>query len=232
LTTVTEEKSVKIADLFSKVTELAALQEKEMGRLVSTMLPVLAFVDEPIVLRPGSLGDSFREVRSASIHSGAVVVTTDFQGKVWSKPLARYPTAQCLAILKDCFPELERLVADKRRAAQILPSLSMKVFLGGQRFIVDMRSYRLLVSNSGGDCRGLIVTVKLPGGGSRVCKERDLGRGVRTEVDLGVFKEVGKLESLELKVQCKDVDGRDLQGGEQVPLVGTALQEIVLSRKT
>jgi hypothetical protein len=227
-----EEKSVKIADLFSKVTQLAAQQEKEIGRLVSTMLPVLSYVDEPIVLRPESLGESFREVRSASIHSGAVVVTTDFQGKVWSKPLAKYPTADCLAILKDCFPELQRLVADKKRAAQVKPSLSMKVFLGGQRFIVDMRSYRLLVSNSGGDCRGLRVSVKLPGGATKLCKERDLGRGMRTEVDLGVFKEVGELERLELKVECKDVDGRVLQGGEPVPLNGTGLQELVLSRKT
>jgi hypothetical protein len=223
---------VKIADLFSKVTKLAAQQEKEMGRIVSTILPVLAYLDEPVALRPESLGDSFREVRSAFIHPGAVVVTTDFQGKIWSKPLAKFPTADSLAILKESFPELQRLVADKKRAAQVKPSLSMKVFLGGQRFIVDMRSYRLLVSNSGGDCRELRVSIKLPDGETKLCKERDLGRGMRTEVDLGVFKEVGELERLEIKVECKDVDGRELHGGEPVPIDGTSLKEVTLSRKS
>ena len=225
------EQPVKIADLFSKCTELAAQQEKELGRVASTMLPVLAYLNEPIVLRPGSLGDSFREVRSASIHSGAVVVTTDFQGRVWSKPLAKYPTADFLAILKDCFPELQRLVADKKRAAQVKPMLSMKVFLGGQRFIVDMRSYRLVVSNLGGDCRGLRVSMKLPDGRTKPFRERDLGRGARVEVDLGVFKEVDGAERVELQLECEDVDGRKLLGGEPLPLNGTSLQEIVLSRK-
>jgi hypothetical protein len=226
-----EEKSVTIADLFSKCSEIAAQQEKEMGRIMSTMLPVLAYVNEPIALRPGSLGDSFRELRSASLHSGGVVVTTDFQGNVSSKPLSKFPTAECLAILKDSFPELQRLVADKKRAAQVKPMLSMKVLLGGQRFILDMRSYRLLVSNSGGDCRGLRISIHLPDGRTKPCRHCDLSRGEWAEVDLGVFKEVGDLERLDLQFDCEDVDGREFHGVEHIPLDGTDLREVVLNRK-
>ncbi|MGA7862159.1 MAG: hypothetical protein WCB19_09955 [Thermoplasmata archaeon] len=223
---------MKIADLFSKCSQLAAQGEKELGRVASTMLPVLAYLNEPIVLRPGALGESFRDVRTAAIHSGALVVTTDFHGRVWSKPLSKFRTADCLAILKDAFPELQRLVADKKRAAQVKPMLSMQVVLGGQRFIVDMRSYRLVVSNSGGDCRGLRLSMKLPDGRTKPYRERDLGRGMRVEVDLGVFKEVDGAERVELGAECEDVDGRKLLGGEPVPLNGTSLQEFVLSRKS
>jgi hypothetical protein len=226
-----EGKPVTIADLFSKCSELAAQEEKEMGRIISTMLPFLAYLNEPIVLRPGSLGGSFRGLRSVSLDPGAVVVTTDLRGKVSSEPLAKLRTADCLAVLKDSLPELHRLVDEKKRAALIKPVLSMRVFLGGQRFILDMRTYRLAVSNSGGDCRGLSVSVRLPDGRSKPGRQRDLNRGARAEVDLGVFKEVGGLEHLEVQFDCKDVDGRELRGGEPIPLNGTDLQEVVLSKK-
>jgi hypothetical protein len=179
------DKPATIADLFSKCSELAAQEEKEMGRVVSTMLPVLAYVNEPIMLHLVSLGDSFGELRSASLHSGAVVVTTDIEGKVSSKPLANFRTAECLAILRDSFPVIQRLVADKKHAALAKPTLSMKVFLGGQRFILDTRSYRLLVSNSGGACTGLRVSMQLPDGRTRSCRQLDLNRGERAEVDPG-----------------------------------------------
>ena len=59
------------------------------------------------------------------------------------------------------------MVADKNRSAQVTPVLSMKLSLGGQRFIVDMRSYHLIVSNSGGDCRGLRISASSPTAATR-----------------------------------------------------------------
>jgi hypothetical protein len=226
------EQPAKIADLFSKCSQLADQQEKEMGRIVGTMLPVLAYLNEPITLRPGSLGGSFAELRSVSLQAGAVVVTTDFQGRVASRQLAKLETADCLAVLKDAFPELQRLVADKKRAASVRPIFSMKLVLGGQRFIVDTRSYRLLVSNSGGDCRGLRISAELADGRNKDYRERDLSRGGRIDVDLGVFKELEGAESLRLRFECEDVDGREFCGAESLRLDGERLQEAALSRKS
>jgi len=222
---------VEIVDLFSKVSQLAAQEEKEMGRIVSTMIPVLAWLNEPVVLRPESLGGSFREFRSITLETGATVVTTDLEGRASSKQLSRFGTEECLAILHDSVPELQRLVANKRRAAEAQPVLSLKVSLRGRRFIVDTRSYRLMVSNTGGDCMGILISAKLPGGRTKASSPRDVSRGHQVEVDLGVFKEVGDLKRLELQIDCKDVDGRELQGDESVRLEGGSWQRATLRRK-
>jgi hypothetical protein len=223
------DKPVTIADLFSKCSELAVQEEKEMGKMMVAILPVLAWLNEPVALRPGSLGDSFTRFTSISLQPGATVVTTDVEGRVVARPLAKLRTQDCLAVIREAFPELQRLVAEKRRAAQVKPALSLKAALGGSRFILDMRSYRLLVSNSGGDCRNLRVSTQLSGGRTKTCRPCDVGRGERVEVDLGVFKEVGTMERLKLQIECEDEDGRELGGDETVRLDGINWQEAVLS---
>ena len=227
-----EERPVKIADLFAKCSQLAAQGEKEMGRIVSAMLPVLAYLDEPIALSPGSLGGSFAELKSVSLQAGAQVVTTDPRGKVASMPLAKLKTADCLAIVKQAFPEIERMVTDRKRSSQVTPALSMKLFLGGQRFIVDMRSYHLIVSNSGGDCRGLRISAELADGRNKDYRERDLSRGGRVEFDLGLLKEVRGADRLRLRFECKDVDEREFCGAESLSLNGSRMQEAALSPKS
>jgi len=221
-----------MADLFSKCSQLAAQEEKEMSRIVGTMLPVLAYVEQPIMLSPASLGGSFSELRSVSLQAGAVIVTTDLQGNVASKPLVKLETGDCLAILKNAFPEIQRMVADKERAATVRPILSMKIFLGGQRFIVDRRSYRLLVSNSGGDCRDLSIWAELADGRNKPFPERNLSRGGRVEVELGLRNEVDGAEGLRIQFECKDVDGREFCGVESLRLAGDRLQEAPLTRKS
>jgi len=225
------EQPARIADLFSKCSQLAAQEEKDISRVVGTMLPVLEYLDEPVALRPGSLGGSFAELRSVSLQPGAFVVTTDSQGKVASRPLANLNTGDCLAILKDAFREIQRMVADKERAGAATPMLSMKLSLVGQRFIVDRRSYHLLVSNSGGDCRGLRISAELTDGRNKAYPERDLSRGGRIEVDLGLHKEVDGAHCLRLLFECKDVDGREFCGAESLRLDGDRLQDAPLSSK-
>jgi hypothetical protein len=223
---------VKIADLFTKISKLAAQEEKGMGRMVGTMLPVLAWLEEPVVLKPGSLGDAFRGYRSVTLEAGAKVVMTDLEGKVSTKELASFRTEECLAIIHESFPELQRLVAEKRRAGNVKPQLSLKIELGGPHFVVDRRSYRLKVSNTGGDCLGLRVAIRLAGLETkphpRLC---DVNRGEEAEVDLGVFKEVGTAPQLELRIDCKDMDGRKLSGDEWVSLDGASWQEATLRSK-
>jgi hypothetical protein len=222
---------VKIADLFSKCSQLAAQEEKEMGRIVSTMLPVLAWLNEPVVLRPTSLGDAFQEFRSVTLETGAMVVMTDAKGRVSSKQLGEFRSEEYLAILEESFPELQRMAANKRRAGQVKPVLSLRIVLGGSRFVVDRRSYRLMVENKGGDCVGISVSARLPGGRTKSSRPCDVRRGQKAEVDLGVPKEVGDVEQLELQIYCKDVDGRELIGDESVRLDGASCQEAVLRRK-
>jgi hypothetical protein len=222
---------VKIADLFSKCSDLADQEEKGMGRIVSTILPVLAWLNEPVVLRPGSLGGPFLEFRSVTLETGAIVVMTDPGGRVASRQLSEFRTAECLAILNESFPELQRMTANKRRAGEVKPLLSLKLALGGSHLIVDMRSYRLSVSNSGGDCVGLRVSALLPGGRSKPTRPCDVGRGKKAEFDLGVLKEVAGLERLELQIDCRDVDGRELRAEEFLPLGGADWQEVQLRRK-
>ncbi|HYW84314.1 MAG TPA: hypothetical protein VFB30_13715, partial [Spirochaetia bacterium] len=53
----------------------------------------------------------------------------------------------------------------------------------------------------------------------------------RTEVDLGVLKEVKGTESLKLRFECKDVDGREFCGAESLRLDGDRLQDAPLSSK-
>lgn len=225
------EQPTKIADLFSKCSQLAAQEEKELSKVVGTVLPVLEYLDEPVALRPGSLGGSFAELRSVSLKQGAVVVTTDSQGMVESMPLAKLKTGDCLAILKDAFPEMQRMVAYKKRGASVMPMLSMMLFLGGQRFFVDRRSYHLLVSNSGGDCRDLRISVELADGRKKASRGRDLSRGGRIELDLGLRDELDGAESLRLRFECKDVEGREFCGAESLRLDGDRPHEAPLGRK-
>ncbi|MDA4134927.1 MAG: hypothetical protein OK441_05110 [Thaumarchaeota archaeon] len=227
-----EEQPVRIADLFSKCSELAAQEEKETVRIVSTMLPMLAWLDEPVVLQPESLGNRFREFRRVTLETGAMVMMTDLEGRVSSKQLTKLRTEECLAILRASFPELQRLIGNKRRAADIKPALSLKVVLGGPHFIVDKRSYRLIVSNSGGDCVGVSVSTALSGCRTQPSRPCDVSHGKQAEVDLGVFKELDGVGRLEVQIDCKDADGRGLCGEESVSLDGASWQEAVLRRKS
>jgi hypothetical protein len=223
---------MKIADLFSKCSELAALEEKEMRRIASTILPVLGWLNEPVVLLPESLGSAFEQFRSVTLETGATVVMTDFHGKVSSMQLSKFRTQEYLAILRDSFPELQRLAANKRRSGEVRPALLLKVVLGGPRFIVDMRSCRLIVANTGGDCVDIRVTTLLRGDRTKASRPCDVGRGEKAEVDLGVSKEVAGSGRLELRIDCKDVDGRELGGEESVRLDGAASwQEATLLAK-
>jgi len=220
-----------LAELYSKASQLAAKEEKELGRMVNAMLPVLAWLDEPVPLEPGRFGDSLGEARSLSLRPDATVVGVDARGRESSTPLAKLRTKDCLAVMEDAFPRLNKMVVEKRRAIQVRPALSMKTRVDGSHFIVDMRTYRVLVANAGGDCKDLVVTAKLPDGSLRPCRPRDLGKGERIEIDLGVLKEVGTAQRLGLLLDCKDVDGRELAGVVPVGLDGKRWEEAALSRK-
>jgi hypothetical protein len=225
------DQTMKIADLFSKCSELAAQEEKEMGNIVNSILPVLAWLNEPVALKPESLGEAFNEFKSVSLDPGALVVMANAQGRVSTKQLAKFGTAERLAILRDSFPELERMIANKRRAGQVRPALSLKLVLGGPHFIVDMRSYRLMVSNSGGDCSGVRISSQLPRGKTKSYRPFDVSRDEQAEVDLGVFNEITRTKRLAIRIDCKDVDGRELRGEESVRPDASKWQYVTLRRK-
>jgi hypothetical protein len=223
------EQKVGIADLFSKCEEIAAQEESEIKRIMGTMLPLLSWLKEPVVLRPASLGEEFAGYRSVSLQKGATVVTTDFRGKVTSRPMTKFHARECLAILQDAFPELQRMVVDKRRGSEVRPALSIKATLSGPRFLVDMRTFHLVMFNAGGDCRGLTVRVMLPGDKVKAFKPCDLSKGERIELDLGV--EVARLKRLAVELECKDVDSRDLRADVPIRLDSSAWEEVSMVRK-
>ena len=224
------ETPTKLADLFSKASELAKLEDKEVGRIVSTIVPVLSWLNEPVKLHPESLGETFREIREASLQIGARVVMSDERGKTYSRALAKFSVEDCLAILQDSFPEIQRLVADKRRAGQIKPMLSVRMMLGGSNFVVDLRSYRLVISNSGGACKGVRVSESYSGGRTKTHGPVDVDGAQEAELNLGIFKEVQHLRHLNLRIKCVDLDGRELTADESVRLDGEEWQPITLRR--
>jgi hypothetical protein len=228
--TETAEQPTKLSELFSKCAQLAAEEERQMGKFVGAVIPVLGFLGEPVALRPESLGGSFLDFKSVTLGAGATVTMTDPEGRVSSRQLSAFRTADCLAILEESFPELQRLVTEKRRAGETSPALSLRVVLGGTRFIMDMRSYRVVVANSGGDCLGVRFSTRLSGGRTKSSRACDVGRRQEVEVDLGVSKQVGGGGQLEIEVECKDADGRELFGRGSVGVNGDP-QVVALSPK-
>jgi hypothetical protein len=222
-----------IADVYARRSELAVQEQREVGRIVSMMLPVMTWLNEPVVLKPRSLGSAFQEFSSVSLENGEMVVMTDVEGNVSRKNLAQLPIEECLAILQSSLPELQKMAEHKRRREeQAKPALSMKIVLGGTGSTIEVPSYRLVVSNSGGDCTDIRVTTMLPGGWTRTSPPCDVRRGEQAEVDLGVFEEVSDVALLQLQVECKDAEGRELRGSESLPLNGAEWQEAFLRRKS
>jgi hypothetical protein len=221
----------KLAELYSKASALAARQEDEMERIVKSLVPVLAWLNEPVTLRPGALGESFQGLSSVTLETGAMVVMVDYQGEVSSQELGSFRSEDMIAILNDAFPELQRMAANRRRALQIRPQLSLKIVLGGSHLLLDRRSYRLRVSNSGGDCVALSSSILSPEGSTEASRPCDVARGAEAEVDLGVYREIEGMGRVELAVECRDSDGRDLVGREWVPIEGREWKEVLLKRK-
>jgi hypothetical protein len=219
-----------ISDLFSKCSQLAAEEERQMGKFVGALVPVLGFLGQPVALNPESLGGSFLAFKSVTLGEGATVTMTDPEGRVSSRQLSAFATEDRLAVLEESLPELQRLVSEKRRAAEAMPALSLRVALGGKRLIVDMRSYRAAVANSGGDCLGVRFSTRLPGGRAKSSRPCDVGRGQEVEVDLGVAKKVGDSGRLEIEVECRDADGRELFGRGSVGVDGVP-EVVALGRK-
>jgi hypothetical protein len=220
---------VNLADLFTKCSELSKLEDEEIDKIVGTIVPVLSWLNAPVALHPGSLGGTFLEVKEASLQSGAMVVMTDELGNSYSRALSKFSVEDCLAILQDCFPELQRLVADKRRAGQLKPELSVRMKLGGSRFILDMRSHRLIVSNSGSECRSLSVSGSY-GGRTKTLGPVDLVRGHQVELNLGVFKEIHLLSHIDFRFECKDADGLELRAAESISIDGEEWQKVALAK--
>ena len=218
----TAEQPTKLSDLFSKCSELSAEEERQMGKFVGAVIPVLGFLGEPVSLRPESLGGYFLGFKSVTLGEGATVTMTDPEGRVSSKQLATFETEERLAILEESLPELQRLVSEKRRIEEARPGLSLRVALGGKRFIVDMRSYRVVVANAGDDCLAVRFSTRLSGGRKKSSDPCDVGRGQEVEVDLGVAKGVGEAGRLEIEVECKDADGRELFGRGSVGVDGAS----------
>jgi len=227
-----EVQPAEMADLFSKCAQLAEQEEKEMDKIMSTMLPVLEYLGEPVSLKPESLGERFQGFKYVTLQSGAMVMTTDMEGKVVSKPLAEYPTEDCLAILRDSFPELLRLASEKRQAAMVGPALSLRIAPGGVHLAKGVRSHYLIVSNLGGPLSDLVVSSLLPGGRTKIYRPGGVHRGGKVTIDLEVLQEESRVERVELQIDCADAMGHLFRGHEFVRLDGADIQTVGLKKRS
>ncbi len=220
-----------IAELFSKCSELASQEQKKLDNISRTMLPILAWLNEPVPIKSKSAASLFPDFVSLTLHPGSTVVMVDSRGKASSRPLAGFGAVECLAILEGALAEFQRLVQEKKEAVVARPVLKVKVALSGAHLLVDLRTYRLLITNSGGDCHGLAVSVHLPGGEKRTAKPCDILWGESAEVDLGVFKELGTAKDLKMELECEDSDGRKLVGMHSLSVETKEPQEAPLRER-
>ncbi|HZW84504.1 MAG TPA: hypothetical protein VFE91_01200 [Nitrososphaerales archaeon] len=89
-------------------------KQKSYGQKLSDMMKTLQFeVDTTIPIRPEALG---RPCRAAYLVSEGVVVVFDSNGGMTSKPLYTLPSDVIISIIQECTPELQRLLAEKRRS--------------------------------------------------------------------------------------------------------------------
>ena len=89
-------------------------KQKSYGQKLSEMMKTLQFeVDTTIPIRPEALA---RPCRAAYLVSEGVVVVFDTNGGMSSKPLYTLPSEVIISIIQECTPELQRLLAEKRRS--------------------------------------------------------------------------------------------------------------------
>jgi hypothetical protein len=88
-------------------------KQKSYGQRLSDMMKSLQFeVDTVIPIRPEAVG---KQCKSAFLVSEGVVVMTEGNGSVSSKPLYNLPPEVIISVIQECTPELQRLLAEKRR---------------------------------------------------------------------------------------------------------------------
>lgn len=88
-------------------------KQKSYGQRLSEMMKTLQFeVDTVIPIRPEAMG---RQCKSAFLVSEGVVVATETNGSISSKPLYNLPPDVIISVIQECTPELQRLLSEKRK---------------------------------------------------------------------------------------------------------------------
>ena len=89
-------------------------KQKSYGQRLTDLMKIMQFeVDQIIPIRPEAMG---RPCRAAYLVSDGVVVVFDTTGAMSSKPLYTLPSEVIISIIQECTPELQRLLAEKRKA--------------------------------------------------------------------------------------------------------------------
>jgi hypothetical protein len=104
-----------LRDIQGEYMMLGELYEKQKGygqRLTEIMKTMQGEVDTVIPIRAEVLG---RPARAAYLVAEGVVVVFDMNGIMTSKPLYTLPSEVIISVIQECTPELQRLLAEKRR---------------------------------------------------------------------------------------------------------------------
>lgn len=101
----------------------------------------------------------------------------------------------------------------RERKESIKPQLSVRLELRGFNFIIDLRHYHLIVSNSGSDALGTIIRIR-----NWYWSGYNIGTYVPIDVDIGIISNYRGASLIDVSIETRDVDRNRYEGHIQVPL--------------
>lgn len=115
----------------------------------------------------------------------------------------------------------KREIEKRERKETIKPQLFIRLELRGFNFIIDLRHYHLIVSNSGSDALGTVVRIgDWQWGGYNIEPYRP------RDIDIGYINSYRGVSLLDISIETRDIDRNHYQGYIRVSLVAQLGQNI------
>lgn len=108
----------QLRDTLSELAQISELEELEVGyapKLVNIVKFLLSDINQSITLNQEVVMQHFHDVKDAYLMSDAVIVMTDADGNMLSKPLLQFSPENILSIVQNCTPDIRRLAEEKRK---------------------------------------------------------------------------------------------------------------------
>ncbi|MBI4258323.1 MAG: hypothetical protein HY619_05145, partial [Thaumarchaeota archaeon] len=102
----------QLRETLSELAQISELEELEVGyapKLVNIVKFLLSDINQPIPLNQMSVIQYFRDVKDAYLMSDAVIIMTDSEGNMISRPLLQFSPENILSIVQESTPEIKRL---------------------------------------------------------------------------------------------------------------------------
>ncbi|MDE1854253.1 MAG: hypothetical protein KGI38_10990 [Thaumarchaeota archaeon] len=219
-----------LAEEFGELLDVEAKEKGMRSALVQVMVQIQKSLGEPIQLSRTSLGQEFPKIKSAWIDGNTVVFVPEKTKKQVSVPLARLEYGLFMELVGEATKAIDKVVGERRRThlEEIRPVLSLTLRLeGGQLAIFDWRKFHLIISNVGGDARGLYITSEWKGRSKRV-GPLEVPEIYNMDVELGSLYQFVNQDALFLRIDCKDAEGNGYSAKANMPLTNEKRQKLEL----